>query len=412
MLLGIFISLFIFLWLIIKSFGGGLNLSSKIDEAKNPKRLFGISLSEYSATKYTVGKGEAFGSVLDDLGIPYRRVMRLLDISKGEFNPRMWRFGDRYWVFRKQDTSNVPDYFIYEATDTEYVIFHIQDSLYAKKVIRPTIISKRSVSGIIESSLYETLASQNVSPAIAVRLSEVYAWTIDFFRLQKGDRFEVIFEERYVDDTLFVGTGKILGARFVHFGKEFYSFYFEDKKSGIRDFYSESGEGLKRMFLKAPLEFARITSRYSKNRFHPVQKRWKAHLGTDYAAPRGTPILATASGTVISSTYNRSNGNYVKIRHNGTYTTQYLHMTRRAKGIRKGVYVEQGQVIGYVGSTGLATGPHVCYRFWKNGKQIDPLKEPLKRTEPLPKNLWKDFKVNMTPIKRKLDSLAQASSGI
>ncbi|MDG1881927.1 MAG: peptidoglycan DD-metalloendopeptidase family protein [Schleiferiaceae bacterium] len=412
MLLGIFISLFIFLWLIIKSLGGGLNLSSKIDEAKNPKRLFGISLNEYSPTKYTVEKGEAFGSVLDDLGISYRRVMRLLDISKGEFNPRMWRFGDRYWVFRKQDTSNVPHYFIYEASNTEYVIFHIQDSLYAKKVIRPTIISKRSVSGVIESSLYETLASQNVSPAIAVRLSEVYAWTIDFFRLQKGDRFEVIFEERYVDDTLFVGTGKILGARFVHFGKEFYSFYFEDKKSGIRDFYSESGEGLKRMFLKAPLEFARITSRYSKNRFHPVQKRWKAHLGTDYAAPRGTPILATASGKVISSTYNRSNGNYVKIRHNGTYTTQYLHMTRRAKGIRKGVYVEQGQVIGYVGSTGLATGPHVCYRFWKNGKQIDPLKEPLKRTEPLPKNLWKDFEVNMTPIKWKLDSLAQASSGI
>lgn len=412
MLLGIFISLFIFLWLLIKLCGGGLNLSSKTDEAKNSKRLFGISLNEYAATKYTVGKGEAFGSILDDLGIPYRRVMRLLDISKGEFNPRMWRFGDRYWVFRKQDSSNVPDYFIYEATDTEYVIFHIQDSLYAKKVIRPTIISKRSVSGVIESSLYETLASQNVSPAIAVRLSEVYAWTIDFFRLQKGDRFEVIFEERYVDDTLFVGTGKILGARFVHFGKEFYSFYFEDKTSGIRDFYSESGEGLKRMFLKAPLEFARITSRYSKNRFHPVQKRWKAHLGTDYAAPKGTPILATASGTVISSTYNRSNGNYVKIRHNGTYTTQYSHMTRRAKGIRKGVYVEQGQVIGYVGSTGLATGPHVCYRFWKNGKQIDPLKEPLKRTEPLPKNLWKDFEVNMTPIKQQLDSLAQASSRI
>ena len=410
--MGIFILLFIFSWGLIKSCDGELNLSSKIEAAKNPKKIFGISLNEYSAEKNTVQKGEAFGTVLDDLGIPYRRVMKLLDVSKGEFNPRMWRHGDHYWVFRTKDSSAIADFFIYEETNTEYVIFHLQDSLYAKKVIRPTQILKRSVTGVIESSLYETLSSQKVSPAIAVRLSEVYAWTIDFFRLQNGDRFEVIFEERYVDDTLFVGTGKILGARFVTFGKEFYSFYFEDKKSGIRDFYSENGEGLKRMFLKAPLEFARITSRYTKKRFHPVQKRWKAHLGTDYAAPRGTPILATASGTVINSSYNASNGNYVKIRHNGTYTTQYLHMTKRAKGIRKGVYVEQGQVIGYVGSTGLATGPHVCYRFWKNGKQIDPLKEPLKRTEPLPKNLWKDFEVDMKPIKRQLDSLAQASSGI
>jgi murein DD-endopeptidase MepM/ murein hydrolase activator NlpD len=335
--------------------------------------------------------------------------LRLLEISKKEFDPRMWRYGDKYWVFKRLDSSKVADYFIYESSDTEYVLFHLQDSLYVKKVIRPTKISNRVVSGIIESSLYETLSEQNVSPAIAVRLSEVYAWTIDFFRIQKGDRFEVIFEERYVDDTLFVGTGRILGARFVHFGKEFYSFYFEDDKSGIRDFYSEKGEGLKRMFLKAPLEFARITSRYTKKRFHPVQKRWKAHLGTDYAAPRGTPILATASGTVIASTYNRSNGNYVKIRHNGTYTTQYLHMTKRAKGIRKGVYVEQGQVIGYVGSTGLATGPHVCYRFWKNGKQVDPLKEPLKRTEPLPRELWKDFEKTIEPVKYKLDSIVQLS---
>jgi len=379
--------------------------SLKVSE--EPRYLYGLSLAEYQATRYTVAKDEAFGSVMDGLGIPYRRVMKLLDISKGMFNDRRWRFGDQYWVFRKLDTSSIADYFVYEATPTEYVIFHLQDSLSVKKITRPTHVSERSVSGVIESSLYETLSGKNVSPAIAVGLSEVYAWTIDFFRIQKGDRFEVIFEERYVDDTLFVGTGRILGARFVHLGQEFYSFHFEDKNSGIRDFYSEKGEGLKRMFLKAPVEFARITSRYSKNRFHPVQKRWKAHLGTDYAAPKGTPILATASGVVVSSAYTRANGNYVKIRHNGTYTTQYLHMTRRAKGMRKGIYVEQGQVIGYVGATGLATGPHVCYRFWKNGKQVDPRKEPLKRTEPLPRNLWKDFEAQIEPVKRRLDSIAK-----
>ena len=407
--LGVTVLFFLLIWVLIRSCAGGRSFSESFNLKIEPKKIYGISLGEYSANKYLVKKDEAFGNVMDNLGIPYRRVLRLLEISKKEFDPRMWRYGDKYWVFKRLDSSKVADYFIYESSDTEYVLFHLQDSLYVKKVIRPTKISNRVVSGIIESSLYETLSEQNVSPAIAVRLSEVYAWTIDFFRIQKGDRFEVIFEERYVDDTLFVGTGRILGARFVHFGKEFYSFYFEDDKSGIRDFYSEKGEGLKRMFLKAPLEFARITSRYTKKRFHPVQKRWKAHLGTDYAAPRGTPILATASGTVIASTYNRSNGNYVKIRHNGTYTTQYLHMTKRAKGIRKGVYVEQGQVIGYVGSTGLATGPHVCYRFWKNGKQVDPLKEPLKRTEPLPRELWKDFEKTIEPVKYKLDSIVELS---
>ena len=208
-LLGIFILLFIFSWGLIKSCDGELNLSSKIEAAKNPKKIFGISLNEYSAEKNTVQKGEAFGTVLDDLGIPYRRVMKLLDVSEGKFNPRMWRHGDHYWVFRTKDSSAIADFFIYEETNTEYVIFHLQDSLYAKKVIRPTQILKRSVTGVIESSLYETLSSQKVSPAIAVRLSEVYAWTIDFFRLQKGDRFEVIFEERYVDDTLFVGLSLI-----------------------------------------------------------------------------------------------------------------------------------------------------------------------------------------------------------
>ena len=184
--------------------------SLKVSE--EPRYLYGLSLAEYQATRYTVAKDEAFGSVMDGLGIPYRRVMKLLDISKGMFNDRRWRFGDRYWVFRKLDTSSIADYFVYEATPTEYVIFHLQDSLSVKKITRPTHVSERSVSGVIESSLYETLSGKNVSPAIAVGLSEVYAWTIDFFRIQKGDRFEVIFEERYVDDTLFVGTGRILGA--------------------------------------------------------------------------------------------------------------------------------------------------------------------------------------------------------
>jgi murein DD-endopeptidase MepM/ murein hydrolase activator NlpD len=374
-------------------------------EAVDPGSLYGFSLADFAPTRHVVKEGQAFGQVMDELGVPYPKVANLLSLSKDVFNPRRWRAGDAYWVFRTADSSAAAHYFIYESSQTEYLIFGL-DSLYVEAVERPTKIVQRAVAGSIESSLYETLADQNVSPAVAVRLSEVYAWTIDFFRLQKGDRFEVIFEERYVDDTSFVGTGRILGARFVHNNKPYYAFRFEDEASGIRDFYSEEGEGLKRMSLKAPLEFARITSRYSKNRFHPVQKRWKAHLGTDYAAPTGTPILATAGGQVIAATYTSANGNYVKIRHNGTYTTQYLHMSRIAKGMRPGTRVEQGQVIGYVGSTGLATGPHVCYRFWKNGKQVDPLREPMQRTEPLPAKLWASYEAQMKPLKAQIDALA------
>ena len=374
-------------------------------EVVDPGSMYGISLAEYAPTRYLVKEGQAFGQVMDELGVPYPKVANLLEMAKGTFNPRRWRAGDAYWVFHTADSASTAQYFVYESSQTEYIIFGL-DSLYVQAVERPTKVVQRMVAGSIESSLYETLSNQNVSPAVAVRLSEVYAWTIDFFRIQKGDRFEVIFEERYVDDTSFVGTVKILGARFVHNGKPYYAFRFEDEANGIRDFYSEEGEGLKRMFLKAPLEFARITSRYSKNRFHPVQKRWKAHLGTDYAAPTGTPILATAGGTVVAATYTSANGNYVKIKHNGTYTTQYLHMSRIAKGMRNGTRVEQGQVIGYVGSTGLATGPHVCYRFWKNGKQVDPLREPMQRTEPLPSKLWASYEAHMAPLKAQIDSLA------
>ncbi len=384
---------------------GALLLPGDSGEVVDPGSMYGISLADYAPTRYIVKEGQAFGSVMDEIGVPYSTISDLLNRSKDVFNPRRWRAGDAYWVFRSADSAAAAHYFIYESSQTEYLVFGL-DSLYVQRVERPTKVVQRAVAGTIEGSLYETLSNQNVSPAVAVRLSEVYAWTIDFFRIQKGDRFEVIFEERFVDDTSFVGTGRILGARFVHNGKPYYAFRYEDEANGIRDFYSEEGEGLKRMFLKAPLEFARITSRYSKNRFHPVQKRWKAHLGTDYAAPTGTPILATAGGTVIAATYTSANGNYVKVKHNGTYTTQYLHMSRIGKGIRNGVHVEQGQVIGYVGSTGLATGPHVCYRFWKNGKQVDPLREPMQRTEPLPAKLWASFEAHMAPLKAQIDSLA------
>ena len=402
------VGLITLLFVLIKSQDTGLLDSNPPveGEAIDPGNMFGFSLADYAPMRYQVNEGETFGQVMDQLGVPYSDVVELLKLAEGQFDPRRWRSGDAYWVLQPTDTTSLPAYFVYESSETEYLIFGLQDSLYVESVIRPVTVRNREVYGTIESSLYESLTQQDVSPAIAVRLSEIYAWTIDFFRIQKGDRFELIFEERYVDDTTFVGTGRVLGARFVHRGTPFYAFFYENEDQAISDYYSEEGEGLKRMFLKAPLEFARITSRYSLNRYHPVQKTWKAHLGTDYAAPTGTPILATASGTVTVASYTSANGNYVKIKHNETYTTQYLHMSRRADGMQPGKYVEQGEVIGYVGSTGLATGPHVCYRFWKNGVQVDPLSEPMQRTEPLPTEILPVYKEKIAQLKSQIDSLA------
>jgi murein DD-endopeptidase MepM/ murein hydrolase activator NlpD len=394
------------LWLLAKALPAAGDPASAAGEEVDPGFLFGYSLKEYDAQRFEVGEGETFGGLMNSWGVAAGTVDQLLKLGTNDFNPRKWRAGDAYWLLRSKDSTQQATYFVYEPSVAKYIVFGLRDSLFVRKIERPKVTIERAVGGEIEGSLYATLERQGVSPAVAVKLSEVYAWTIDFFRIQAGDRFEVIYEESYVDDTVFVGTGKILAARFVHNGKSFYAFKYQNQDGSVQGYYDHEGEGMKRMFLKAPLEFARITSRYTMKRFHPVQKRWKAHLGTDYAAPTGTPILATGSGTVIAATYTSANGNYVKIKHNGTYTTQYLHMSRIGKGIRNGSRVEQGQVIGYVGSTGLATGPHVCYRFWKNGKQVDPLREPIQRADPLPRSLWADFESEMKPRKAVLDSLA------
>ena len=217
----------------------------------------------------------------------------------------------------------------------------------------------------------------------------MYAWTIDFFKIQNGDSYKVYYENNYANGK-YIGIGRVIAAEFTHKNENFYAFYYKDKNN-YGEHFDEEGKTLRKAFLKAPLNFYRISSRYSKNRKHPVTGQWKGHFGTDYAAPKGTPIMTTANGTIVAATYTRNNGNYVKVRHNSTYTTQYLHMSKIKKGIKKGVYVKQGDIIGYVGSTGLATGPHVCYRFWKNGKQVDPYKQKLPPGEPISKENRKDY---------------------
>lgn len=352
---------------------------------------------------HKIVSGESFGALLGKRGISTSQIYKIAAAVEDEFNVRRIR-AEVEVKFATGDSSIFPSYFIYPESKYEYWIVSLQDSLYARKVEKKRTVRRREISGTIEDALYLSVARAGGTQALAMSLVEVYAWSIDFFRLQKGDQFSVVYEEEYVDDTTYVGLKGVIASNIKHVDNDFYAFPYKNEL-GFHDYYDEEGRSLRKTFLRAPLDFTRISSRYSGRRFHPVQKRWKAHLGTDYAAPTGTPIMTTADGVIIAAKYTSANGNYVKVRHNGTYTTQYLHMSKIGSGVKNGVRVKQGDVIGYVGSTGLATGPHVCYRFWVNGKQVDPYKQKLPDAEPLTAERMSAYKTYMKELKTRLDAI-------
>mgnify|MGYP002640748250 FL=1 len=370
-----------------------------------PKVVLTLPADTLRFEKHTIVSGESFGALLGKRGIGTAQIYKIAAAVQNDFNVRRIRAGIEV-QFATGDSSLFPAFFIYPESKYEYWIIGLQDSIYAKKVEKEREVRRRAISGTIDDALYLSVGRSGGTQALAMSLVEVYAWTIDFFRLQKGDAFSVIYEEEYVDDTVYVGFKSIVAANLTHMGNDFYSFPYENEL-GFHDYYDEEGRSLRKTFLRAPLNFTRISSRYSGRRFHPVQKRWKAHLGTDYAAPTGTPIMTTADGVIIAAQYTSANGNYVKVRHNSTYATQYLHMSKIKPGIRNGAKVKQGDVIGYVGSTGLATGPHVCYRFWANGRQVDPYKQKLPDAKPLTADRMEAYQSYMTRLKVELDSLTQ-----
>lgn len=380
-------------------------IAKDINEIPIAKKMFGLPVDSFEVEKKIVKDGESFGNILLAYGVDYPVIHQIATDFKDVFDVRQLRTGKPYSIFsEEEDSSNVAKYMVYEASPVSYYVFDLHDTVNVYQGKKKVTIRQKEIGGFIESSLYESLRGKGGSPGLAMELSDVYAWSIDFFHLRKGDYFKLIYEEKYIDDTVQVGIGRILAADFNHGKRSFFSFYFE-KDDSYRDYFDEKGNTLRRAFLKAPLNFFRISSRYSKRRFHPVLKRNKAHLGTDYAAPRGTPIMTTADGEVIAASYTKGNGYYVKIKHNSTYTTQYLHMTKFAKGIKKGAIVKQGETIGFVGSTGLATGPHVCYRFWKNGKQVDPYKQDLPEAEPIKKEYKKEYFGHIKGWQERLDHI-------
>ena len=366
---------------------------------------FGYTLNNYNVKKSKVKNGDSFGSILERNNLYYPQIYNIVQKVKKVYDIRKINIGKPYTILSSKDSLNTPLVFIYQPNKIDYVVVSLTDSLWAEKKSKAVKIKEFEAEGIITSSLSETMEKQKLSPLLSNELSEIYAWTIDFFRLEKGDNFKIIYSAKYIDDSIYVGLNRIHSAFFEHRGKPFYAIEFEtDPKRGIVEYFDENGKNLRRAFLRSPVQFSRVSSRYNlKRRIAYYGYRIRPHKGTDFAAAVGTPIRATASGTVTKSSYTRSNGNYVKIKHNGTYSTQYLHMDKR--GVKVGQFVKQGDYIGTVGMTGNTSGPHVCYRFWKNGRQVDPLKQKLPEAKPVSKELKERYMVHMNPIKKQLDAI-------
>ena len=367
---------------------------------------FGFKFNDFNVLHDTIASGDTFGSIMQGQNLDDKQVYDIVEKVKDGFDVRSMRIGKPFTLLRSKGRFKKLEAFIYQPDRGSYYVIDLRDSVSVYKKIRPILVKQRTIAGSLDGSLSEALSKEGVDIALASKLTKVYAWSIDFFKLKKGDKFGITFTERYIDDTIYDGVDSLKAAFFEYKGKTIYAFPFaQNEASGKLDYYDEEGKALKNFFLKAPLKYVNITSRFAKTRFHPVQLIWKAHKGTDYAAPTGTPIMTTASGVVEQTGFTAGNGNFVKVKHDRTYATQYLHMSKIL--VRKGQRVNQGDVIGKVGSTGLATGPHVCYRFWKNGVQEDALRLKLPNSEPMDKRNLPRFLAQMQPLKKELDSVAQ-----
>lgn len=366
------------------SCGRNTDEATTVDPIEEPQHtiLYGIIADDYTTDSGTIAQGETLGKILVRYGVTASVVDKLDKAAKDVFPLRQIRAGRPYTALIKQDsTGSRLDYFVYEKDLVDYVVFGFKDDTVSITQGQKDVTTRRQRrSSVIESSLWGAIMRDSLPYALAAEMEEIYQWTVDFFGIQEGDNFTVIYDERMVDTT-FVGIGRIWGAKFNHAGKDVYAIPF---KQGDRvQYWEQDGASLRKQLLKAPLKFTRISSRFSRSRLHPVHRVYRPHLGVDYAAPAGTPVHAVADGVVSFKGWNGGGGNTIRIKHAGNLETGYLHLSRFAKGINKGTRVKQGDLIGYVGSTGTSTGPHLDYRIWKNGVNIDPLKVPQEPAEPI-----------------------------
>jgi murein DD-endopeptidase MepM/ murein hydrolase activator NlpD len=353
-----------------------------------PQELFmGIDVENLDIEHGVIPNGKTLSDILSTYRVNGATIHQLAECSKSTFDVRKIRSGNNYHVLLTRDSIPTLAHFIYEINQTEYLTCSFTDSICVKKEQKELTRVKRKVSGEIESSLWNSVVAQNVPFELALELSNIYAWNIDFFSLQKGDKYDVVYTEVRCDSN-FVRIDSIECAIFNHCGTDFHAIPFT--QNGRRDFFDYEGKSLRKAFLKAPLSYSRISSHFTHKRFHPVLKYYRPHHGVDYAAPTGTPVHTIGDGKVIFKGYTKGGGHTVKIQHNSTYTTCYMHLSKYGK-ISVGSIVKQGEVIGYVGSTGLSTGPHLDFRVYQNGSPINPLKMKSPPVEPVNPELIDSF---------------------
>ena len=410
--LGAFLVLLgLFFWIDSSSsfFSKPADYAEEIDSAQlapplpKPVFLYGMEVTQYNVIEGVVKRNERFFELLKDAYVAPPVMQQLHTLPRKDFDFRKVAANKKYVLVHSNDSLKTAHALVYESSPIDYTIFYLKDSLRIETKQKQITVEEKSIAGRIESTLSETIEALNISHELTNKFVDVFGWQVDFQRLQKGDQFKLIYEEKSVEGKPYA-IGDILGIYFQHFGSGYYAYPF-DQGDGL-DYFDEDGNSLRKALLKYPIEFTRISSRYSMNRFHPVVKVFRPHLGTDFAAPTGTPIRTVGDGIVEEAQYTANNGNYVKIRHNATYTTGYLHMSKIASGITAGTRVKQGQTIGFVGSTGLATGPHLCYRFWRNGVQVDALRVELPPSQPVKKEMFTQFQAVKEACAKRLDAIA------
>lgn len=346
--------------------------------------LYGLNPEAFEVQEGTVGRNETLADILLEQGVGLTEIYNISLLPDSLLDERKMRRGNNYAFFSPADSTTATpiSYFVYEKDPLNYVRVGIApDSIWAVNSAKPVETRLEFASGNIESSLWESMLEKGINPMLAIELSEIFAWSIDFFGIQRGDRYKVIYQESFVDSQS-IGITSVMGAWFFHNEADFWAIPFI--QDGERSFFDEKGNSLRKAFLKAPLRYSRISSGFSHSRYHPVLKIRRPHHGVDYAAPTGTPVHTVGDGVITAVGYQRNGGgNYVKIKHNSVYSTTYMHLSRFGKGIKQGVYVKQGDIIGYVGSTGLATGPHLDFRFYRNGSAVNPLRVEAPPVEPV-----------------------------
>ncbi|WP_075340453.1 peptidoglycan DD-metalloendopeptidase family protein [Tenacibaculum agarivorans] len=372
-----------------------------------PDIRYGFNFDNYKVINDTIKSGESFGIILDRHHVFYPKINEISTTIKDTFDVRKVRAGKPYTILASKDTSEIAQVFIYKHNKIESTVINFQDSIIkAYRYKQPVRIIEREISGRIIDNFSQALDTLGYGPTLANEVADIYSWTVDFYRLQKDDTFKIVFEQKFINDTVPVGYGKVKAAVFNHKSNDLYAYrYVADSIKGDVDYYDDEAGLLRRQFLKSPIKFQyRISSRYNlRRRIALYGNKVRPHRGTDFAAAYGTPIMTTASGTVVESARRGGNGNYVKVKHNSTYSTQYLHMKRRK--VRVGDYVKQGDIIGWVGMTGNTSGPHVCYRFWKNGRQVDPFRQKLPTAKPMADSLKPKYFEFINPLRKQLDNI-------